>query len=422
MCKRLAGIDTMVWKGLRPLLFVKPMPDLPSLPFEIARCAAESLEDVFIKSQLLSELAQQQLLVGQFDAALKTFAAIPSPEKRRTALLVSDFGALPPGKVEPLVRLLEAAPQTDTLAGRLALALLESKNVTSAWKLVEMSEAFETEQQRYEFLEKVLPQAKADDWEMILRFYRQFAPGTYQDWALLAIIKYLTEQQRYDKAEQFVGLLALPLRRSWGYWEISRLVPAEQTRYYFDKAVAIIELIAITPNEEEMMETLASQLRIFGRAALHKGWKEQGERLLERSEAATASLTLPMQRYRLQCFLGKVLVEIQQIESIQNYVAIDKTLESLRSSSDRSRVLVWLAEAGWNEGWSKAIEVLVVPERGNTDSERVKQITDVIKRFVAHYKGNKATGNSSEDTVLISGEEFETLYFNPFAEADCGCY
>lgn len=398
------------------------MPDLAPLS-EWTYRAAESLDDVRVKSQLLSELAQQQLAAGQCNAALQTFAAIPSSQDRRIALLVANFGIFPPDQVEPLVRLLESDTQTKSLAGRIALAMLESKNTDSAWKLTETaSEAFETEQQRYEFLETVLPLTAAGNWDRIPRFYRTFEPGTYQDWALLAIVKYLSGQQRYDEAEKFADYLALPIRQSWAYWEISQLVPAERSKYYFDKAAEIVETMDITADEEEMMEPLAVQLRIFGRVALQKGWKEQGERLLERSEAAAASLTVQMQRFRQQCFLGKVLVEFKQVAAIQNYAAIDEMLKALPSALDRSRVFVWLAEAGWNEGWTKAVEILAVPERGMTEPERAGQIGSVLKRFVAHHQGVKATGDPAEDSVRVSGEEFETRYFNPFAEPDCGCY
>lgn len=423
------------------------MQELLPLPFELASRTAESLGDLRAKTQLLSELARQQLLTGQFDAALHSFAAIPLPQDRHTALLVADFGNFPSEKIEALVQLLEASPETESLAARLALAMLESKSADStpdaAWKLIEIADsAFESEQQRYNFLEKILtltkapagqapagqapagqaPAGQAENWEKILRLYRKFATGTYRDWATLAIIKYLTAQQRNDQAEKFAGLLAMPLRQSWAYWEMSRLVPAEQSKHYFEKAAAIIEAIAITADEDVLMEMLASQLRIFGRYAFQKGWLETGERLLEQSEAAAASLALPMQRYRLQCFLGTVLVELKQIESIQKYVPIDSVLESLPSSLDRSRILVWFAEAGWHEGWSKAVEVLSVPERGVTEADRARKITEVLKRFVAHIRGERAIGDPSEDSHRSSGEEFETLYFSPFAESDCGCH
>jgi hypothetical protein len=240
----------------------------------------------------------------------------------------------------------------------------------------------------------------------------------YQDWASLALIKYLAGQQRYDEAEEFIGFLSSPLRCSWAYWEICRLSPEEQADHSLDKAIEIAETIEMMSDEEEIMETLAILLRIVGRVAFERGRKEQGERLLERSEAVAASLTLPMQRYRLQCFLGKVLLELKQIASIRDYLPIDEMLESLSSGLNRSRVSVWLAEAGWSDGWTKAVETMATPERGVTESDRVQQISDVLKRFVAHHQGFEATGNPSEDSVKMSGEEFETFYFNPFAEWD----
>ena len=393
------------------------------LIFDWTRRAAESLDNTRVKWQLLSELAQQLLATGQFDAALQTYAAITSATDRRVALLVSHFGNFPAEKIEPLVKLLESDPYTEHLAGRFALDMLERNNLESAWKMVETAdEAFETEQKRYDFLEKVLPLLGEDGWERVERFYRTFVPGTYQDWALLAIVKYLAEQERYDEAEKYADFLTLPIRKSWTYWEVSRRVPVERSKDYFDKAAEIVESIEIEPNLDEMMEPLAAQLRIYGRVAYLKGWRVYGERLLERSEAAAAALTMPKQRCRQQCFLGKVLVELKQIDSIQHYLAIDAMLESLPSASDRSQVLVWLAEAGWDEGWGKAVEVLAVPVRGFAESERAEQVAGLLKRFVAHHQGGKSTGDPSEDLFRISGEAFETLYFNPFAEPDCGCY
>jgi len=398
------------------------MSNIPLLPFEAAQRAAESLTDPRVQSQLLSELAQRQLATGQFDAALQTFAAIPLSQERRIALLVADFQSFPPEKVEPLLQLLKADTQMNLSAGRLALAMLEANNTQSAWKVIEtVRGAFETDEQQYDFLKKMLPLVNADDWSKVLRLYRSFAPGMYQDWASLELIKYLAERQRTDETERFITPLSSSLRCVWAYWIISRLSPAEQSERFFDKAVETAEAIAISANDEETTEKLATMLRIFSRAAFEKGRKEQGERLLERSEAAVVALTLPIQRYRLQCFLGKVLLELGLIGSIRDYLPIDEMLESLTSALNRSRVSVWLAEAGWNEGWTKAVEAMAVPERGTDESDRVQQISDVLKRFVAHHQGLEATGDSSEDADRVSGEEFEMLYFDPFAEWDCGC-
>jgi len=398
------------------------MPNIPLLPFEAAQRAAESLTDARVKSQLISELAQQQLLTGQFDTALQTFAAIPLPHERRVALLVADFQSFPPEKIEPLLQLLKADTQTNGLAGRLAISMLEADNTAAAWKVVEIDRgAFETDQQQYEFFEKVLPLADANDWAKVLRLYRSVAPGMYQDWASLALIKYLAERGRADEAEKFFGSLSSLLRCAWAYWMIYRLSPTEQAEHYFDKALETTDEIAIKSDDETTMENLAVILRILGRTAFENNRREQGERLLERSEAAAAMLTLPFQRYRVQCFLGKVLMELGLIGSIQEYLPIDTMMESLSSGLHRSRVSVWLAEARWSEGWTKAIEAVAVSERGTEESDRVQQISNVLKRFVAHHQDLKATGDPSEDTVRISGEEFESLYFDPFAEWDCGC-
>ena len=397
------------------------MSDILLHPFESARKAAEALTNERAKSQLLSEIAQQQLRTEQFDAALQTFADIDSPLERRIALLTADFNNFPADKAKPLVQLLEKDTQTKMLAGRLALGIEEPGNTDLTWKLIETAkEPFESDLQRYNFLEKVLHQINENDWEKVSRLYKTFTDDLYRDWSSLAMIKFLAGYRKYEEADKIAASLA-PIRHSWAYWEMCKLVPAEQANPVFDKAAEVVETIAIVSGVDADMEMLATQLRIFGRYAYKNDWKEQGERLLERSESATAAVLMPMQRYRLQCFLGKVLVELKQIDAIQNYVPIEAMLESVASASERSRLLVWLAEAGWNEGWTKAVEVLSVPERGVLESDRAKQIADVLKRSIAHRAKLTATGDDVEDAIRLSGEEFESYYHDPFAEAKCDC-
>lgn len=397
------------------------MSNIPSQPFAAAQLAAESLTDPRAQSQLLAELAQQQLASGQSVAALQTFGAIPLPLERRIALLVTNFQQFAPEHVEPLLRLLKTDPQTNLLAGRLAIAMLENNNVRAAWKVLETDRnAFETDEQQYEFLQKVLPLSGADDWDKVLRLYRSVAPGRYQDWASLALIKYLAEQNRPDETTRFIGLLSSQLRDAWANWLVYRLTPEPPERY-FDKALEVAEAIAIVSDDEATMEKLAVMLRIFGRTAYAQDRREQGERLLERSESAIAVLPLPIQRYRLQAFLGKVLLELRLIGTIREYLPIDTMLGSLSSGLHRCQLSVWLAESGWNEGWTRAIEAAATPERGVDESERVRQISVVLKRFVAHHQDLKVSGDPAEDAVRLSGESFETFYFDPFAEWDCEC-
>jgi len=391
-------------------------------PFVAAQRAAESLTDPRVQSQLLSELAQHQLSTGQFETALQTFAAIPVPLERRIALLVANFKSFPPEQVEPLLQLLKADSQTELLAGRLAIAMLEANNTVAAWKVIETDRgAFETDDQHYEFLRKVLPIVHADDWDKVLRLYRSTSPGMYQDWASLALIKFLAEHGRADETERFTSLLSSPLRDAWANWLVYQLSPAEPPERFFDRAIDVTSEIDIVSNDETTMENLAIVLRIFGRAAFEKDRREQGEQLLERSEAVIAMMTLPIQRYRLQSFLGKVLLELGLIGSIREYLAIDDMMESLTSALNRSRFSVWLAEAGWSEGWTRAVETMATPQRGVDEEDRVQQISDVLRRFVAHQQDLERTGDPIEDAVRLSGEGFETYYFDPFAEWDCGC-
>ena len=395
------------------------MPDPTFLPFELIRQTAETLVDPRVQSQLLAELAQSQFQTEQFDAALQTLTAMPSLLERRFALLTADYQHFPPEKIGSLVQLLEKDPRTQSLAGNLALSMLEAKNTRSAWTLIETAKptfVFESEPQRYDFLEKVLPQSSVEDWERIRRFRETFTEEPYSDWATLAIAKYFASEQQEDEATKWVETFSSPLRRSWAYWELCRVMPPGN--HFFDKATKMMDTVV---TKEEEQERLAIQLRILGRAACQRGNPEQGAQLLERSESPIASLTVPMQRYRLQCFLGKVLWELKLLRSIREYVPVGTMVESLPSGSDRSRLWVWLAEAGLEEGWAEAVNALAVPERGIPESDRAEQVASVLKRFVAHHRGSQASGNPTEDAVRISGEELESLYFTPFAEADCGC-
>ena len=403
---------------------------IPLHIFESVRNAAASLNDPRIRSQLLAELAQQQLLTKQFDDALKTFADIPDVHEKRIALLTADFADFPTEKTEPLIKLLQASPQTNLLTGQIALAMLNANNIEAAWKLVETAEEpFETEQQHYEFVEQMLTKLNDEHWEhfvwdRLTRLYRTFPLGMYRDWAALALIKYLTQHHQFDTAERFANTLSMPTRTAWAYWEMSRMFPPEHTKRYFDKATEVAEAIEIVQNDDDMMEVLSILLRVLGRIAFERTLSDNGdwERLLHRSEAAAASVGMPMLRYRLQCFLGKVLTELGMIASIGEYLPIEQMLTSLSSPSERARVSVWLAESGWNEGWTHAVNTLSMPQRGELEHERAKQIADVLKRATAHRQGLKPTGDFAEDSVRLSGEAFETFYFNPFAMADCGCY
>ena len=399
-------------------------------PFEHTRSAANSFGDPRIKSQLLAELAQLQLATGQFESAIQTFSDIPDSLERRIALLIADFrtplNARQPvpftaEHVQSLVELLESDLQTSKLAGRLAKAMLDAGRTDAAWLLVETAtDPFESDEQQYEFFEAVLLAVPPGDWSRITRLYRSFSLGSIRDWATLAVLKYLTNQGRHEEAQRYADSLVMPLRHSWAYWEMSRQTEGEMSGRYFDQACRLVEEIEIDTNDD-LLEVLAVQLRIFGRMAFEKGNRDSA--LLERSEAAAAAVIIPIQKYRLQCFLGKVLAELGIIDSISNYLPIESILASLSSEEERSRVLVWLAEAGLGvSAWEGAVEALSHPQRGVLESDRALQLAGVIKRYTAHVQNLPPMGNPGEDAVRLSGEEFEARYFNPFAEADCGCY
>jgi thioredoxin-like negative regulator of GroEL len=385
-------------------------------PFEPALKAAETMTDPKVKSALLTEIVRLQTAAGQFDAAIKTLQKIP---ERRAALLGADFRFLPPEKTEPLAELLQRDPQTAILTGRIALTMLESKNTASAWQLAEtVKTPFGSDRERYDFLKAALPLTTGgEEWEKVLNLYQTFSDENDKSWAALAAAKHLVSREADTEAERLTDSMTLPIRRSWAYYEMFRLT---QSANHFKKAAEIIETITL-PDKQDEIETLATQLRIFGRTAYQNGWKESGERLLEKGESAASQLKMPIPRCRLQCFLGKVLVELRLIASIHEYVPIAETLDSFSSGLDRSKLSVWLAEAGWSGGWTAAMESAAQAERGVQESERADRITEILKRFLSHQKRAEPSGDPHEDSTLLSGEEFESFYFSPFAQTDCGC-
>lgn len=403
-------------------------PNVFTLPFESVRKAAQTFVDPQVKSCLQGLLVQSQLETGQFDAALKTLTTISPPKDRRTALSFVDISLVPLEKIEPFVQLMQSDKETEWQIGYCAITLLESKNTPSAWKWIETAQKpFETEHTRYLFIKNVLPLIKENDWGRVLCLHRRFTDPLYKDWATLEMIKFLTRQQRYEEADTFARSFALPTRRSWAFAEMSRLTDAAQSAKFLDSAIEEINVANVdsskTETEQEReAENLAIQLRILGRLTLQQGHQESGEQLLERCESIIAGIKMPMQRYKQQCFLGKVLIEWNLISSIQDFVPVETILSAFSSGTDRAKVLVWLAEAGWNEGWQRAVEALSLSERGVMESERAAEIVFVVNRCVSHHRGSKTPpGALDMHGYHSSGEEWETLSFTPFADPDCNC-
>ncbi|MDR0521211.1 MAG: hypothetical protein LBH00_05085 [Planctomycetaceae bacterium] len=399
-------------------------------PVSAALLAADKLTDSRSQSKLFGEIARLQTANEEFDDAFQTLRKITVPDECRTVLLLINWQPLPLERIAALVNLLESRPQTAFLAGRLAMNMLEEngsmqpspplketsarqkKNNAAAWKLINTAkQPFESEEQRYHFFHRMISIIQQyqclpgwqEEQQKAVSFSASFTDEIYRDWAFYDLAAHCLSE-----AENFADKIAHPLRRAWCYNALRN----------YEKAKEIIETINIVAEKQDEAEMLSIASRIIG---MNIG-KEAGASLLERSEAAAAVIKIPMTRYRLQCFLGKVLKEQGRITAIEEYLPVRDMLASL-SHFDRSRAAVWLAEAGWTAGWAAAVESAAAPMRGIPETDRAEQMTEVIRRYAAYRARLKraANGYAIDETILFSGEELERSSFSPFALSDCGC-
>jgi hypothetical protein len=114
-----------------------------------------------------------------------------------------------------------------------------------------------------------------------------------------------------------------------------------------------------------------------------------------------------------------VLREAGKIDSVQDYL-ISVDLVNF-NGIDRSRLLVWAAEAGKERCWTEAVEAANQPERGTTEQDRTDRIAEILRRFVVRNEKRLPTDDPNVDEIHLSAEEFEEHYFSPFGILGCGC-
>jgi hypothetical protein len=202
---------------------------------------------------------------------------------------------------------------------------------------------------------------------------------------------------------------------------LSRLTAGKNSNSCLLRAGEILETISIEP---ELAESLAIQSRILGKAAWKTGNSELGLRLLEWSETATAQISVPFQRFRAHYFLAKVLRELGQIFSVQEYLDSAQWQQLEMSGLDRSRIGVWAAEAEPENvltAWSMAIRDAGKPEQKSADISRAERIVEILRRFTFRNDKLPPSGEPERDAVHLSAEEFEEYYYSPFAIKDCNC-
>ncbi|MDR3183631.1 MAG: hypothetical protein LBT89_12075 [Planctomycetaceae bacterium] len=386
---------------------------------------AEETADETAKNQLLGEIVQLLAQNGQHNEALKTLRKIPSVHERKILLLGWDWKTMTPDGIGSVVTLIESEPQTAVLAGIIASAMLESGKTPEALQLVQSAKIpFETERQRYGFLEQYLRQT--DNVPSAKPLLDGFKDAAYRRWGQRAAVKRLAALQQFQEAETRTEALEIPQQRAWLFTELSSAAPLK--RHYLERAGNILNALPLTFETSEAAENMAVQYRITGKKCYQSGLTELGETLLEKSEAAAKSVTPPVPHWRLMCHLAKVLRELKLLDSVPAYLSLVQIQQEPLSAIDRSMLLVWYNEAAGLEreaDWLRIIETLNVKEKGTPDTSRTQRIAAVLKRFAAVTDKQRAhrqpSGSVADDAVNLSGEEYESYYFSPFAADDCGC-
>jgi predicted negative regulator of RcsB-dependent stress response len=395
-------------------------------PFDATLTAAELMSNPMAKSLVLAELAEVQVEAGLIDNALANINLIPNLSEKRQVLFRLAFRAVQENKTEHLLRfirtMVEVDPKSMSSVGRLAQSLLENGNLEKAIELVQVIEKpFDSELNRYNFIAKFIELAENEQLDNAQLFLETFSDKDYRDWGNLALAKRLVLLKQLPEAQTIAESFSFPLRQSWAFFELSRLTAGKNHDVFLHRAGEILETISIEP---DLAESLAIQFRILGKTALKTGNTELGLRLLEWSETAASQISVPIQRFRAQYFLAKVLRELGRIHSVQEYLDPAKWKQLEISGLDRSRIGVWAAEAEPANSltfWSIAVQDAGKPEQKSTDISRSERIVEILRRFNLSNNKLPPSGEPERDAVNLSAEEFEEYYYSPFAIKDCNC-
>jgi hypothetical protein len=395
-------------------------------PFEATIAATDLMSNPMAKSLVLAELAQAQAETGLIDDAFVCIGNIPNRSEKRQALFRLAFRAVQENKTEHLLRIVrmmvEVDPKSSPSVGRLAQTLLETGNPVTAMELVQSVEKpFDSDRNRYDFIAKFFELTEKEQLEKARLFLETFSDTDYRDWGKLALAKRFALLEQWSESQKIAESFSLPLRQSWALFELSRLATGKNKENFLLQAGKIIETIPIEP---ELAESLTIQSRILGKTALKSGNTELGIRLLEWSETAAAQITIPLQRFRTEYFLAKVLREHGLIYSVREYLDPAKWAESAISGLDRSRIGIWAAEAEPANNlaaWSVAIQDAGKPEREAVDIVRAERIVEILKRFTFRNSNQPPSGEPERDAVNLAAEEFEEYYYSAFAIKYCIC-
>lgn len=379
------------------------------------------------RTELLTTLVSANARLGKLDAALTIGELLPTLPAKRSAFLSLAVDSQSPDDLVKIVGKLIADDGTATFhAGRFAQQLLEKSDVKNAFRLLELTATpFENERARYRFFSTLLDKNCAEEAR---DFFDNFPKNEYKDWAILAYAKFLMKNPATrDRADEIAEDLSTPQKKSWLAFESGRDVTNRTSDLV--RAVEILRNIEIT---EENAEPLAVQLRVVGKdfyqkkdASLHN----IGAELLEYSESAIAAIKDSFAKIRSQLFLTKVLVELGLLPVIGDYFDWRRIEKPELSPTEQSRLTQWYAEISRNEkDWAKSAEMASLEP---DESRRTERLVQLSKRYVAEQLSIQkraadaavaaVTGDPEQDAVILSGEDFESCYFTPFAIEGCGC-
>lgn len=433
--------------------------------FDLILCGADRLGHSQARSDLLAGIADVQSRSGRLDEALKTVEKVPGHERKRTVLTNIALHAVEQRYAEDDIlnvarTLLAVDSRSSVFVGRLAQMLLEQTppRTRLALRLIELSgHSFESQRNRYDFILKLI-QVDNDVFAAdIDKQIELFDDENYRDWSRLALMKTLAERDEWNRAAKIAEAFARLERRSWALFELSRIAEkakgdATKADAFRFRAAEILQDVSsqgslfFKRKHAEVIRKICVQFRVFGRSMLESGWQnhdkhELAMQLLEQGESLATEISPPFERLKALLFLARVLRQSGQIPSVRDYVDLDQIASKEWSPIQRSRLFQWTAEAergaaekvsqAADDFWLRSVREVVDAQNLNgnkversfdtDDFSLAERLLEIAWHFSLRNENIEPCGNPDVDARQLSGEEFETYYFSPFAVEDCGC-
>ena len=382
-------------------------------PLDAAVEATGLMADGSARNRILEEVANVRFRLGHLEDALRGIENVP---KEKAILRQLAIDAADKNDADSLLailrRLIVLDAESVSLAGRLAMLLLDHGNSDGAMKIIgNIDQPFEGDRARYNCIVKFLEQNCFADARKLTETFKDVA---YRDWAFLAFVKRYAVLGRFDEIEIVVNQLPTPEKRSWAFFEGSR--QSDSPTKLLRRAATILETLDV---DRANAESVTIQRRIVGKALWNADDPEAARQLLESAEVALSLIEEPFRRLRSQCFLAGVLRKVGELDSVRHYINISALTAATFTPIQQSELLQWLAEAsGSTDDWTLAVQT-AVGEKDET--RRSRRIVDILRRFTNSFGKPSPTGDPAIDAALLSGEEFEEQYAGPFVIEGCDC-